>query len=133
MFEEFTSKAFLLAKQIAPKDSLNLVLHAMTLRQVDSGGKVIHYSGAVAPYLDALEDGTKRFDGHKDFIENKTYDSIVALASSVFNGTFNEDVFDTTLQQTKDLKPNERTNIRYLQSIGGVSLVSEWIARLFYN
>ena len=125
MLGEFEHKAFLIAKQIAPKDTLNLVLRAMRLQDIGGNDSAIIYSGATAPYLDALEFGTKRFDGHKGFIENATYDSIVALASSMFNGTFNEAVFNTTLQETKDLKPNQRTNVRYLQSIGGVSLVSK--------
>jgi len=97
----------------------------MSLQDIGGGDSVIKYNGAIVPYLDALEYGTKFFDGHKGFIENKTYDSIVALASAMFNGTFNEAVFNTTTQNVKDLKPNERTNVRYLQSIGGVSLVSK--------
>ena len=125
MLGEFENNAFLLAKGIAPKDSLNLVLRGMSLQDIGGGDSVIKYNGAIVPYLDALEYGTKFFDGHKGFIENKTYDSIVALASAMFNGTFNEAVFNTTTQNVKDLKPNERTNVRYLQSIGGVSLVSK--------
>jgi len=125
MLGEFEQKAFTLAKGIAPKDTLNLVLRAMTLNDIGGNDSAIKYSGAVAPYLDALEFGTKRYDGAKGFIANKTYDSIVALADSMFNGRFNSDVFDTTYQEVNDLKPNQRTNIRYLQSIGGVSLVPE--------
>lgn len=121
----FALNSFLLAKQIAPKDTLNLSLNAMSQTVISELEFDIKYSGAVAPYLDPLEFGTRKFDGHKGFIANKTYDSIVALASSMFNGRFNEDIFNTTLQDTKDLKPNQRTNIRYLQAIGGVSLVSK--------
>jgi hypothetical protein len=121
----FPENSFLLAKQIAPKDSLNLVLNAMSLHVYGEMNFDIKYSGTVAPYLDALELGTKYFDGHKGFIENKTYDAVAALAQSMFNGNFNEAVFNTSLQDTKDLKPSSRTNIRLLQSIGGVSLVSE--------
>ena len=119
----FIDNAFLLAKQIAPKDTLNLVLNAMHLRADSDISGVIKWSGTSAPYLDNLEFGTKYFDGHKFFIRNKTYDSIEALADSMFNGRFNNEVFDTTLQDTKDLKPNIRTNERYLQAIGGVSIV----------
>lgn len=121
----FPENAFLRAQQIAPKDSLNLVLNAMSTLVLNEIEFDIKYSGAVAPYLDALEYGTKRFNGHKGFIGNKTYDAIVQLADSTFNGRFNQSDFDTSLEATRNLKPSQRTNIRLLQAIGGVSLVSE--------
>lgn len=125
MIGEFELKAFQMAKEIAPKDTLNLVLNGMTLNDLGGGSSAIKYSGAVVPYLDALEFGTPRYDDAKGFIGEKTYDSIVALANSMFNGTLNEAVFNTTYDEVNDYKPNMRTNVRYLQSIGGVSLVSK--------
>jgi len=121
---DLATNSFLLAQRIAPKDSLNLVLRGMRLQKLAGIDFAIKYSGALVPYLDHLEFGTKIFDGHKYFIRNKTYDAIQALVDATYNGRFNQEAFNTTLQATKDLKPNVRTNERYLQAIGGVSLVT---------
>ena len=114
---------FITAQDIAPKDTYNLVLYAMSLRQFGND-YAIYYSGAVAPYTDYLENGTKNFDGHKGFIRDKTYHAVERLIDSMRNNRFQSELFQTTRNRVNELNPNLRTNARYLEAIGGVQNVS---------
>ena len=119
MFNEVCDRAFVMAKDIAPKDTYNLVLRAMSLQNYGLE-KAIVYSGFNAPYIDYLEYGTKNFDGHKGFISDTTYSAVIRLVESSYNGRFDEEQFTTIKDRVDALQPNLRTDYRYLQSIGGV-------------
>ena len=122
--KELGMNSFAMAKHIAPKDSKNLVLNAMSHTTLENGF-MIKYRGSIAPYIDHLEFGTKNYKGAVGFISVKTVDSITALVHSMQNNQFNDAVFQTTYEDVNQYRPNEKTNIRMLQSIGGVSLVSK--------
>lgn len=122
--KELAIESFTVAKFYAPKDTMNLVLNAMSVSVFDNYF-AIKYNGAIAPYIDHLENGTKRYKGAKGFIGNKTVDKITAIIESKQNNTFDQGAFATSYEEVQSYKPSQRTNIRMLQSIGGVALVSE--------
>ena len=120
MIEEKTAQAFVIAKRLAPKDTYNLVLNGMRTVTTEDIGEII-YDGSVIPYLDHLEYGTKYYDGHKGFISVDTVDAV----KSLMYGQFDNDEYNQANKEVSGYKPTQRTNARYLQSIGGESLVSE--------
>lgn len=117
--QALANDCFTLAKRIAPKDTRNLVLNGMSLRRFGND-YAIYYSGAVVPYLDYLENGTKFFKGHQGFIEEKTFNALTRLIDSVQNNRFHSNRFQTVRNQIDSLKPNLRTDAQYLKSVGGV-------------
>ena len=122
--KELEMQSMTIAKFIAPKDTKNLVLNAMSLITLEDGF-AIKYNTSIAPYIDYLESGTKYYKGAQGFIGTKTVDKITGLISSIQNNQFDQGSFTTEYEEVQSYKPNQKTNIRMLQSIGGVSLVSE--------
>jgi hypothetical protein len=123
MIQDLTEKGYRIAQDIAPKDTMNLVLNAMRYTANENIGEIV-YDDSVAPYIDYLEEGTKNYDGAKGFIAIDTVDSIKAMIYSSQNGQFDQD-YGQQYQAASELKPTQRTNARFLKAIGGEALVSK--------
>ncbi len=119
---DITVDAEVIAKKVAPKDTLNLVLNGISKRVTEDVGE-INYDNVF--YIEYLEEGTKNYEGAQGFIANDTVNEIKALIYARANNQFDQDSFANTKQEVSQYKPTVRTNARYLQSIGGESLVSE--------
>lgn len=117
-------KAGVVAKDLAPFDTGNLRFNALKTIPLGGNDFAIKYSDNVAPYLDALENGTKFSDKHKGFIETKTVGAIVTLIEQTYNGGFNEQMFKDQFKRVASHKYTDATNVRLLKAIGGVALVS---------
>ena len=123
MIIDLTEKGYRIAQDIAPKDTLNLVLNSMRWTATEKVGEIT-YDTSIAPYIDYLEDGTKNYDSAKDFIAVDTVDAIKAMIYSSANGQFDQD-YGQQYDAASDLKPTQRTNVRFLKAIGGEALVSK--------
>ena len=121
-------RAGVVAKDLATFDTGNLRFNALKTQDLGGNDFAIKYNSSVAPYIDALEDGTPYFDGHKGFIGTKTVGGIITLIYKTYSGEMND---ATTRQQWNDRykrvashKYTDATNVRLLKAIGGVALVS---------
>lgn len=122
MIQDLTDKAYVQAQNIAPKDTYNLVLNGISRYSTEEYGEVNYDK---VKYINFLEQGTKNYEGAKDFIKNDTVESVKAMIYSTVNGQFDSDSFANTKEEVSQYKPTTRTNARFLQNIGGESLVSE--------
>jgi len=117
-------RAGVVAKDIAPFDTGNLRFNSLKTQELGGKDFAIKYSSATAKYLDALENGTKWFDGHKGFIEIKTVGGIITLINAHFNGGSNTNEYKEQFKRVASHKYTDATNVRLLKQIGGVALVS---------
>lgn len=73
-----------LAQYIAPIDSGNLRYNAIK-KELRSNGFTIRYSLSDAFYIYFLEEGTRKFSGHKSFIGGQTVPAIASFLFSKYN------------------------------------------------
>lgn len=73
-----------LAQYIAPMDSGNLRYNAIK-KELRNNGFTIRYSLADAFYIYFLEEGTRKFSGHKGFIGGQTVPAIASFLFSKYN------------------------------------------------
>lgn len=73
-----------LAQYIAPMDSGNLRYNAIK-KEMRNNGFTIRYSLTDAFYIYFLEEGTRKFSGHKGFIGGQTVPAIASFLYSKYN------------------------------------------------
>lgn len=72
-----------IARFIAPIDTGNLRFNAISANRVE-GGFQIKYSLQNAYYIYFLEEGTRKFQGHRAFIEGQTVPAIASFLSTKY-------------------------------------------------
>lgn len=74
-----------IAQDVAPKDSGNLALNSIRLRQIPNGVQLV-YLGSIAPYWSYQQFGTKFSTKNKGFIFPKTELAIGSHLANVVGG-----------------------------------------------
>ena len=98
---------------LAPFDTGALIKNGISSHHLKANTHELRYTSALINYLEFQEEGTKFFDGNKDFIKRDTVKAVIELVRGTSKRNQNRDGAIARIR----LKGNQAQNKRLLDSL----------------